>query len=75
MIFYESDFLLNFSSFRCILATDMAKHNEILNNYKSVIKSFDFKNQEHKSLVSAHIILSRTFEIRILKFSKYIESY
>ena len=37
---------------RCILATDMAKHNEILNNFKSVIKNFDFKNQEHTSLVS-----------------------
>lgn len=29
----------------------MAKHNEILNNFKSVVKNFDFKSQEHKSLV------------------------
>lgn len=36
---------------RCILATDMAKHNEILNNFKSVMKNFDFKSQEHKSLL------------------------
>uniref|UniRef100_A0A0B7BHV8 PDEase domain-containing protein n=2 Tax=Arion vulgaris TaxID=1028688 RepID=A0A0B7BHV8_9EUPU len=37
---------------RCILATDMAKHNEILNSFKSVTPHFDFNDKEHKSVVS-----------------------
>ncbi|KAJ8319894.1 hypothetical protein KUTeg_001481 [Tegillarca granosa] len=37
---------------RCILATDMAKHNEILNSFKAVNQNFDSKNKEHKNLVS-----------------------
>ncbi|XP_076085988.1 high affinity cGMP-specific 3',5'-cyclic phosphodiesterase 9A-like isoform X2 [Mytilus galloprovincialis] len=36
---------------RCILATDMAKHNEILNNFKSCTPSFDFNNKDHKALL------------------------
>ena len=36
---------------RCILATDMAKHNEILNNFKSYTPDFDFCNKDHKALV------------------------
>lgn len=38
---------------RCILATDMAKHHEILKNFKSVTSMFDFSVKEHKDLVSA----------------------
>ncbi|KAH9487657.1 High affinity cGMP-specific 3',5'-cyclic phosphodiesterase 9A [Bulinus truncatus] len=36
---------------RCILATDMAKHNEILNSFKSIIPHFDFSDKEHKSVL------------------------
>ncbi|XP_055865075.1 high affinity cGMP-specific 3',5'-cyclic phosphodiesterase 9A-like isoform X4 [Biomphalaria glabrata] len=36
---------------RCILATDMAKHNEILNSFKTIIPHFDFNDKEHKSVL------------------------
>ncbi|KAK2157616.1 hypothetical protein LSH36_188g08047 [Paralvinella palmiformis] len=35
---------------RCILATDMAKHSEILSNFKDIISTFDPKNKEHKTI-------------------------
>lgn len=41
---------------RCILATDMAKHHEILKNFKSVISMFDFSVKEHKDLVMMILI-------------------
>ena len=34
-----------------ILATDMARHGEILNNFKSKIDGFDFTNDEHLTSV------------------------
>lgn len=37
---------------RCILATDMARHNEILNQFKEIIHVFDFSNKAHTNLVS-----------------------
>lgn len=37
--------------FRCILATDMARHNEILNRFKIIQPVFDFGNKEHKEVV------------------------
>ena len=36
---------------RCILATDMAKHNEILNSFKDLLPTFDFSNKDHKNQV------------------------
>nr|KAG5698694.1 hypothetical protein BaRGS_022582 [Batillaria attramentaria] len=36
---------------RCILATDMAKHNEILNSFKALIPHFDFKDKEHRAVL------------------------
>ncbi|XP_060888916.1 high affinity cGMP-specific 3',5'-cyclic phosphodiesterase 9A-like [Labrus mixtus] len=36
---------------RCILATDMARHNEILNKFKSIQPAFDFNNKEHKEVL------------------------
>ncbi|KAK3101817.1 hypothetical protein FSP39_006588 [Pinctada imbricata] len=38
---------------KCILATDMAKHNEILNSFKAIntTSQFDANNKEHKSLL------------------------
>lgn len=38
--------------FRCILATDMARHNEILNKFKTIQPVFDFTNKDHKEVVS-----------------------
>lgn len=37
---------------RCILATDMARHNEILTQFREIINIFDFNNASHKNLVS-----------------------
>ncbi|CAH1773199.1 unnamed protein product, partial [Owenia fusiformis] len=36
---------------KCVLATDMAKHSDILNSFKAIIPNKDFTNKEHKSLV------------------------
>ncbi|KAL8569759.1 hypothetical protein ACOMHN_007282 [Nucella lapillus] len=36
---------------RCILATDMAKHNEIVNSFKSLIPQFDFNDKEHRAVL------------------------
>lgn len=41
-------------SSRCILATDMARHNEILNRFKMLQPVFDFNNKEHKEVVRKH---------------------
>lgn len=37
---------------RCILATDMARHNEILTQFKEVTPIFDYSNRAHINLVS-----------------------
>lgn len=37
---------------RCILATDMARHNEILSNFKEITPDFDYTNKAHVNLVS-----------------------
>ncbi|XP_047432209.1 high affinity cGMP-specific 3',5'-cyclic phosphodiesterase 9A-like isoform X2 [Mugil cephalus] len=36
---------------KCILATDMARHNEILNRFKVLQPVFDFTNREHKEVL------------------------
>lgn len=35
-----------------ILATDMARHAEIMEAFKEKVDSFDFSNEEHRTLVS-----------------------
>lgn len=42
---------MNVSVCRCILATDMARHNEILNKFKVMQPVFDFTNKDHKEVV------------------------
>jgi high affinity cGMP-specific 3',5'-cyclic phosphodiesterase 9 len=37
----------------CILATDMEKHRELMDKFDKIVPTFDFKNLEHKTLVSA----------------------
>ncbi|KAJ8957041.1 hypothetical protein NQ314_006618 [Rhamnusium bicolor] len=48
---------------RCILATDMARHNEILTNFKEIVPSFNYNDKGHVNLV-------RTFmsELEIFSF-------
>lgn len=44
---------------RCILATDMARHNEILAQFREAAEEgFDFSNKSHVNLVSnlLHIV-------------------
>ncbi|XP_058478531.1 high affinity cGMP-specific 3',5'-cyclic phosphodiesterase 9A-like [Solea solea] len=41
---------------KCILATDMARHNEILNKFKSIQSVFDFTNKEHKEVLMKIIV-------------------
>lgn len=38
---------------RCILATDMARHNEILTQFIEITPIFDYNNRAHINLVSA----------------------
>lgn len=38
---------------RCILATDMARHNEILTQFIEITPTFDFSNESHINSVSA----------------------
>ena len=41
-----------FLIFRCILSTDMARHNEILDKFKVILADgFSFENEAHKSMV------------------------
>ncbi|ESO10190.1 hypothetical protein HELRODRAFT_97407 [Helobdella robusta] len=41
---------------RCILATDLAKHDAILDEFIAVLPLFDFKNNNHKLLLSMILI-------------------
>ncbi|CAG11211.1 unnamed protein product, partial [Tetraodon nigroviridis] len=41
---------------KCILATDMTKHNEILNKFKSILPIFDFANRDHKDVLMMILI-------------------
>lgn len=41
---------------RCILATDMARHNEILTQFREIIPIFDYSNASHKNLVSTAFV-------------------
>ncbi|XP_008550613.1 uncharacterized protein LOC103573353 [Microplitis demolitor] len=41
---------------RCILATDMARHNEILGQFTDVVQEFDYQNRAHINLLSMILI-------------------
>ncbi|KAG8227113.1 hypothetical protein J437_LFUL001657 [Ladona fulva] len=41
---------------RCILATDMARHNEILAQFREIIPIFDYENPAHINLLSMVLI-------------------
>ncbi|XP_035500797.1 high affinity cGMP-specific 3',5'-cyclic phosphodiesterase 9A-like isoform X2 [Scophthalmus maximus] len=63
---------------KCILATDMARHNEILNKFKDIQPVFDFADKEHKEVVTTensssssrntrpHVVHSLVFEHNVL---------
>ncbi|XP_070183681.1 high affinity cGMP-specific 3',5'-cyclic phosphodiesterase 9A-like [Littorina saxatilis] len=46
---------------RCILSTDMAKHNEILHTFKSVVPHFDFSDKEHRAVL--YMVLMKMADI------------
>ncbi|KAM9347689.1 high affinity cGMP-specific 3',5'-cyclic phosphodiesterase 9A [Symphorus nematophorus] len=41
---------------KCILATDMTRHNEILNKFKSILPAFDFTNKDHRDVLMMILI-------------------
>ncbi|KAM7380912.1 hypothetical protein PAMP_004181 [Pampus punctatissimus] len=41
---------------KCILATDMTRHNEILNKFKSILSAFDFTNKDHRDVLMMILI-------------------
>ncbi|XP_049944414.1 high affinity cGMP-specific 3',5'-cyclic phosphodiesterase 9A [Schistocerca serialis cubense] len=41
---------------RCILATDMARHNEILDQFREITPRFDFKDRAHVNLLCMVLI-------------------
>ncbi|XP_043550133.1 high affinity cGMP-specific 3',5'-cyclic phosphodiesterase 9A [Chiloscyllium plagiosum] len=41
---------------KCVLATDMTRHNEILNQFRSIVSVFDFNNKNHKDILTMIII-------------------
>ncbi|XP_076730942.1 high affinity cGMP-specific 3',5'-cyclic phosphodiesterase 9A isoform X2 [Maylandia zebra] len=43
---------------KCILATDMSRHNEVLNKFKSILPVFDFTNKDHRDLMTILIKVS-----------------
>lgn len=42
-----------------ILATDMARHAEIMDSFKETMENFDYSNEEHMTLVSSFFELIR----------------
>ncbi|XP_049822251.1 high affinity cGMP-specific 3',5'-cyclic phosphodiesterase 9A isoform X2 [Aethina tumida] len=41
---------------RCILATDMARHNEILTNFKEIVPTFNYNDKAHVNLLCMVLI-------------------
>lgn len=41
---------------RCILATDMARHNEIITQFKEISPTFDYTNKAHTNLLCMVLI-------------------
>lgn len=41
---------------RCILATDMARHNEILSDFREIIPDFSFENRAHVNVVCVIVL-------------------
>lgn len=41
---------------KCILATDMTRHSEILNKFKAILPGFDFSNRDHRDVLMMILI-------------------
>ncbi|XP_056282649.1 high affinity cGMP-specific 3',5'-cyclic phosphodiesterase 9A [Pseudoliparis swirei] len=41
---------------KCILATDMTRHNEVLNQFKSILPTFDLTNKDHRDVLMMVLI-------------------
>lgn len=54
---------------RCILATDMARHNEILAQFKDITPEFDFANKSHTDLVRSNG--DQAFSVPFLIFPRF----
>lgn len=55
MLVNESWIIIHFfqqGTITLILATDMARHGEILDSFKQKVDNFDFRNEEHVTCVS-----------------------
>ena len=52
----------------CILATDMAKHNEILNEFKALLPNFDYSNSAHVNQVRHCLLLLNEFKALLPNF-------
>lgn len=53
------DLLLRFQAIiTLILATDMARHGEILDSFKQKVDNFDFTNEEHVTCVCIHYVFT-----------------
>lgn len=48
---------------RCILATDMARHNEILGQFTDIVPEFDYSNKAHINLVSDRFVHTGEFRL------------
>lgn len=54
---------------RCILATDMARHNEILSQFQEISPHFDYTNQSHVNLVCSIVCVDETLPLNVFLFS------
>jgi hypothetical protein len=45
---------------RCILATDLARHNEITTNFRAIAPIFDYTNKDHRQMVCLPLKISLT---------------
>lgn len=59
--------------YRCILATDMARHNEILNKFKVMQPVFNFSDNDHKEVVNEHPL--RLYPLLIYLKMQYVCSF
>ncbi len=55
-----------------ILATDMARHSEILESFKSKLDKFDFNNEDHLNSVSKIYHMSFTYHLQIPSQGNFI---
>lgn len=44
---------------RCILATDMARHNEILSDFREIMPEFSYENRAHVNVVCLSVLEER----------------